>query len=155
MVCVTWFLTLKASEWEKKTDVAGWGAMSDMHTEGYVTYVKCQAALYLSLWQHFISLWEGVPAHLMHMQEILHLQTLESLMIPQLQSQNVQKFELKKICHVFNNLLYGLCYSVTVCMRWHYLGCGSSLRNSLLQSLDQSWSKLVVTVLRAVFHLNM
>jgi len=29
-------------------------------------------------------------------------------MIPQLQSQNVQKIKLKKICHVFNNLLYML-----------------------------------------------
>jgi hypothetical protein len=71
MVRVTRFLTSKASEWEGKADVAGWGAMSDMRTEGYVTYAKCQAALYLSLRRHFISLWEGVPAHLMCMQEII------------------------------------------------------------------------------------
>jgi len=71
MVRVTRFLTSKASEWEEKTDVAGWGAMSDMRTEGYVAYAKRQAALYLSLRRHFISLWEGVPAHLMRMQEII------------------------------------------------------------------------------------
>lgn len=71
MVRVTRFLTWKASEWEEKTDVAGWGAMSDMRTEGYVAYAKRQAALYLSLRRHFISLWEGVPAHLMRMQEII------------------------------------------------------------------------------------
>jgi hypothetical protein len=71
MVRVTRFLTSKGSEWEEKTDVAGWGAMSDMRTEGYVAYAKRQAALYLSLRRHFISLWEGVPAHLMRMQEII------------------------------------------------------------------------------------
>ena len=49
MVCVTRFLTLKASEWEAKTDVDGWGVMSDMCTEGYIAYAKRQAALYLSL----------------------------------------------------------------------------------------------------------
>ena len=73
MVRVTRFLTSKASEWEEKTDVTGWGlgAMSDMRTEGYIAYAKRQAALYLSLRRHFVSLWEGVPAHLIRMQEII------------------------------------------------------------------------------------
>ena len=71
MVRVTRFLTSKASEWEAKTDVDGWGVMSDMRTEGYIAYAKRQAALYLSLRRHFISLWEGVPAHLKRMQKII------------------------------------------------------------------------------------
>ena len=71
MVCVTRFLTSKASEWEAKADVVGWGAMSDMCTEGYIAYARHQAGLYLSLQRHFISLWVDVPAHLMHMQQII------------------------------------------------------------------------------------
>ena len=71
MVRVTRFLTSKASKWEAKADVAGWGAMSDMRTEGYIAYMRRQAGLYLSLQRHFISLWVDVPAHLTRMQQII------------------------------------------------------------------------------------
>ena len=61
----------RAGEWEAKTDMAGWEAMSEMRTEGYTAYAKRQAALYRSLRRHFISLWGGVPAHVKRMQEII------------------------------------------------------------------------------------
>ena len=72
MVRVTRFLLSRAEEWEAKTKMIGWEAMSDMHTKGYIAYAKHQAALYQSLRQHFISLWAGVPAYVKRMQEIIN-----------------------------------------------------------------------------------
>jgi hypothetical protein len=64
-------------------------------------------------------------------------------MIPQLQSQNVQKFESKKICHVFNNLLYIWFMLLRRRMREVALGCGSPLRNSATLS-GSRWSSALV-----------
>lgn len=71
MVRVTRFLMWRSDEWAAKPKMASWGAMSEMRSEGYTAYAKRQAALYLSVQQHFMSLWGGVPAHIERMQKII------------------------------------------------------------------------------------
>ena len=71
MLRVLRYLKWKEEDWKAKGDQSMRGPMSDTETEGYRAYAERQASIFHSLANHFMGLWEDVPAHVSRMQDII------------------------------------------------------------------------------------